>query len=149
MANYSEFKFIGDRFLEEFTAPVPDNVLEWLKEFKGVQEEHGYPATLNGEYGFAFTAEFWHSDMEDEIAGDWIKSHPDRTSVMVYSDLIILANNLEGQNPDLVFSLGKNKGPLECHELIAFFKSGASQELYSKFYVMYNVEMHKRFGETV
>jgi len=130
--NYAEVSLdvTGDRVLEEMQGNVPAEVMSWLSSFKGVKDEAGYPATLKGEHGFLYTAEFWHTDMKDEIAATWVADNPDRTSVHILDYITLLVRKIQDVTNEVECFVGESTGPLECHELLVFIKSGSPSELY-------------------
>jgi transcriptional regulator with XRE-family HTH domain len=127
-----DFIFKGDRFLEEVEKDVPEAVLSWLRSFKGVEEEYGYPAFYRGDYGFALVMEFWHSGQKDDICKDWQEENPEKTEDLVL-DIIKTSAALIGQLETHVDVLvGDKTGVLDCHELIVFFKYGKNNDYYKQ-----------------
>lgn len=143
LLNVPAINYLSDRFLEKVKEETPEYVVSWACGFEGFSDENGYLVEVDGEYGFLFVHEYWHTGMKDEIARDFVRSNPKAKSSSILSGIFRMVNRLilTGVSAKRL-GFGTGLGALGSHELYVFFPVGSSNEEYRQFWMEF-LKYHK------
>jgi transcriptional regulator with XRE-family HTH domain len=119
---------VSDKLMEEVYEEIPENVYSWFDQFKGLNEEVGYPARYKEAYGFLQLEEYWHTDMPEGI----ISGYEFKPSDTVLNNLRQTAALIEKLETHVHVFVGDGTGPEGSHELAIFFPFGTSNDMYDK-----------------